>query len=103
MEALVTGGGERLRPILMTALTTIFGLLPMAAPTWFPGGESESGYESMAVTVAGGLAFSSLFTLLVVPVFYTFFDDLGRVSSALLPGRRARDGAPDAEGAEPAA
>ena len=103
LDALVTGGGERLRPILMTALTTIFGLLPMAAPTWFPGGESESGYESMAVTVAGGLAFSSLFTLLVVPVFYTFFDDLGRVSSALLPGRRARDGAPDAEGAEPAA
>ncbi len=96
MSSLVVGGGERLRPILMTALTTIFGLLPMAMPTFFPGGNEQSGYESMAVTVAGGLAFSTFFTLLAVPLFYTYFDDLGRALSALLP-QRAPQRAPQRE------
>jgi HAE1 family hydrophobic/amphiphilic exporter-1 len=86
-EALIEGGGQRLRPILMTALTTIFGLMPMAAPQWFPGEAGSSGYESMAVTVAGGLAFSTMLTLLVVPLFYTYFDDLGIVFSRLRPWR----------------
>ncbi|MHC4846803.1 MAG: efflux RND transporter permease subunit, partial [Planctomycetota bacterium] len=95
-EALIEGGGQRLRPILMTALTTIFGLMPMAVPQWFPGEGGGSGYESMAVTVAGGLAFSTMLTLLVVPLFYTFFDDIGVVFSRLRPWRTraelARDG-----------
>jgi HAE1 family hydrophobic/amphiphilic exporter-1 len=86
-EALVSGGSERLRPILMTALTTIFGLMPMAMPWIFPGEMEKSGYESMAVTVAGGLAFSTFFTLLAVPLFFTFFDDLGSVVSRLMPWR----------------
>jgi HAE1 family hydrophobic/amphiphilic exporter-1 len=86
-EALIEGGGQRLRPILMTALTTIFGLMPMAVPQWFPGEGGGSGYESMAVTVAGGLAFSTMLTLLVVPLFYTFFDDVGIVFARLRPWR----------------
>ncbi len=89
-DSLLTGGAERMRPILMTALTTIFGLLPMAVPGWFPGSNGNSGYESLAITVAGGLAFSTFFTLLIVPLFYTFFDDVGQVFTRLLP-RRATD------------
>jgi HAE1 family hydrophobic/amphiphilic exporter-1 len=88
-EALLQGGRDRLRPILMTALTTIFGLMPMAMPWLFPGDDS-SGYESMAVTVAGGLGFSTFLTLLVVPLFYTFFDDLGSVLRRLSPWGAAR-------------
>ncbi len=91
-DALVRGGADRLRPILMTALTTIFGLMPMALPDWFPGENGGSGYESMAVTVAGGLAFSTLLTLLVVPLFYTCFDDLGLLFARLWPWRPGHAG-----------
>ncbi|MGQ0553866.1 MAG: efflux RND transporter permease subunit [Planctomycetota bacterium] len=93
--ALLQGGADRLRPILMTALTTIFGLLPMAVPHWFPG-DGSGGYESMAVTVGGGLAFSTLLTLFVVPLFYTYFDDLS-VAFARLSPWRARATAPQPE------
>ncbi len=89
-DAILAGSVERLRPILMTALTTIFGLFPTAWPWMFPGAGQSSGYESMAITVMGGLAFSTVFTLYVVPIFYTFFDDLGALLLRLLPwGRRA--------------
>lgn len=84
-EALVQGGSDRLRPILMTAMTTIFGLMPMANPGMFPGESSQSGYESMAITVAGGLACSTVFTLFFVPLFYTWFDDLWQVLVKLAP------------------
>jgi len=84
-EALIRGGRDRLHPILMTALTTIFGLMPMAAPQYFPGQQRGSGYEGMAITVAGGLAFSTFFTLLAVPLFYTYFDDLGRIIGGMMP------------------
>jgi HAE1 family hydrophobic/amphiphilic exporter-1 len=83
----------------MTALTTIFGLMPMAMPTLFPGGETESGYESMAVTVAGGLACSTFFTLLTVPLFYTFFDDIGVLFKSFLPSKTKSGGT---EGSTPA-
>ncbi|MDG2150088.1 MAG: efflux RND transporter permease subunit [Planctomycetota bacterium] len=98
-EALVRGGAERLRPIIMTALTTIFGLMPMAMPQLFPGDAESSGYESMAITVAGGLAFSTFFTLLAVPLFYSFFDDLSGACGALLPwNKRPREMAGNASG-----
>jgi HAE1 family hydrophobic/amphiphilic exporter-1 len=95
-EALVTGGRDRLRPILMTALTTIFGLMPMAVPQWFPGQTQGSGYEPMAITVAGGLAFSTFFTLLAVPLFYSWLDDVGRLFAGFSPWQRDRgsEGAP---------
>jgi HAE1 family hydrophobic/amphiphilic exporter-1 len=73
-QAILEGTRRRLRPILMTATTTIVGLLPMALF-----GESGGGlsYVSMAIAVAGGLAFSTVFTAFVVPLTYTFMDDLG--------------------------
>lgn len=106
-DALLRGGADRVRPILMTALTTICGLLPMAAPDLFPGSGSRD-YQGMAIAVAGGLAFSTLLTLLVVPLFYTFFDDLAGVFARLSPfsarrrAQRAAGGeAPGSGSAEP--
>lgn len=72
-EALVEAGRKRLRPILMTALTTIFGLVPMAVGTASLVGIP---YAPLGRTLIGGLATSTLLTLFVVPLCYTLFDDL---------------------------
>ncbi|MFH2051450.1 MAG: efflux RND transporter permease subunit, partial [bacterium] len=65
-EAVVRAGHIRLRPILMTTLTTILGLLPMAL-AWGEGAELRS---PLAITVAGGLLLSTLLTLVVIPAAY---------------------------------
>ena len=69
-EALVTGGRVRLRPILMTALTTSFALLPLAS---FSGGEGGIISAELATVVIGGLISSTALTLIVVPVVYYLF------------------------------
>lgn len=72
-RAILEGSSHRVRPILMTALTTICGLLPMAM------GEPPSegiDYRALATCVAGGLAFSTFFTLSVVPLAYSIMDDV---------------------------
>jgi hydrophobic/amphiphilic exporter-1 (mainly G- bacteria), HAE1 family len=74
--AVLKGSHDRLRPVLMTALTTILGLLPMAMAESNP--QEGISYRALAIAVAGGLAVSTLFTLWVVPLFYTLVDDLGR-------------------------
>ncbi|MBI4585532.1 MAG: efflux RND transporter permease subunit [Planctomycetes bacterium] len=71
----------RFRPIWMTALTTIFGLAPLVI---FPQAGEGMDYKSMAVVLMGGLATSTFFTLFVVPLFYTFLDDLQQIALALL-------------------
>lgn len=72
-EALVEAGHRRLRPILMTALTTIFGLLPMAMGTaTFVG----IPYAPMGRVVAGGLVAGTLLTLFFVPYLYSVLDDM---------------------------
>ena len=72
-RAVLDGARARVRPILMTALTTIFGLLPMAL-----GEAAREGidYRALATCVAGGLSVSTFFTLWVVPLAYTVMDDL---------------------------
>lgn len=70
IEAIIEAGRLRLRPILMTTLTTALGLLPMAAG-WGEGAELRS---PMAVTVIGGLLVSTMLTLLVIPVVYSLID-----------------------------
>ena len=73
-EAILEGTRARLRPIVMTATTTIVGLLPMAVF-----GETEEGsisYVGLSIAVAGGLAFCTIFTAFAVPMAYTFADDL---------------------------
>lgn len=71
--ALVEAGAVRLRPIMMTTLAMIFGMLPIAMAM----GEGGGFRAPMARAVIGGLITSTLLTLLVVPVAYTYFDDMG--------------------------
>ena len=70
-DALIAGGRVRLRPILMTALTTSFALLPLAA---FAGGEGGIISAELATVVIGGLISSTALTLVVVPVVYYLFN-----------------------------
>jgi len=70
MEAIVNGSRLRLRPILMTTLTTTLGLLPLAITF----GEGSELRAPMAITVIGGLLVSTLLTLVVIPVFYAVVD-----------------------------
>ncbi len=88
--AILKAGPVRLRPILMTTLAVIFGMLPVALGK---GAGSES-RAPMAVAVIGGLATSTLLTLLVVPVVYSLLDDLrsGRAFRWLRRSRRDRAG-----------
>jgi multidrug efflux pump subunit AcrB len=85
--AILAAGQVRLRPILMTTLAMIFGMLPMAIGLG-DGGESQA---PMGRAVIGGVITSTLLTLVVVPVAYTYLDNLGK--------RAARwfKGAPDEE------
>lgn len=72
-EALMQAAERRFRPILMTALTTIIGMVPLtlSAPS-----ETGLSYKSFGLTLIGGMTTATFLTLLVVPVFYTLFDDL---------------------------
>jgi HAE1 family hydrophobic/amphiphilic exporter-1 len=74
-EAILTGNRDRLRPILMTAVSFIAGMIPMLIATG-PGAEER---RSIAVLVVGGMALSLLLTLLAVPVIYSILDDVGRL------------------------
>jgi HAE1 family hydrophobic/amphiphilic exporter-1 len=69
-EAIATAGRQRLRPILMTALSTILGLVPMAIGAG-EGGETQA---PLARAVVGGLLSSTLITLILIPVIYSFFE-----------------------------
>jgi HAE1 family hydrophobic/amphiphilic exporter-1 len=70
MDAVVEAGRVRLRPILMTALTTIFGLIPMALAI----GAGNELRAPMARSVIGGLTVSTFLTLVFIPVLYTLFE-----------------------------
>ena len=84
-EALIEAGRTRFRPVLLTAVTTILGLVPMAiglsidfkSMRFFMGTQSSEWWGPMAVAVVFGLAFATVLTLVVVPTIYTFFDDFG--------------------------
>ena len=69
-EAIMEAGRARLRPIMMTTLTTVLGLLPMAIGF----GEGSEVRTPMAITVIGGLVASTLLTLVVIPVVYSLLD-----------------------------
>ena len=69
-EAIIEGGRSRLRPIVMTTLTTALGLLPLAMGF----GEGAEVRAPMAITVIGGLLVSTLLTLIVIPVVYSIMD-----------------------------
>jgi HAE1 family hydrophobic/amphiphilic exporter-1 len=74
-EAVIAGCRERLRPIAMTATTTIVGLIPLA---FGETGLDNMRYFPMARTIMGGLIASTALTLVVLPTYYVLMDDLGR-------------------------
>lgn len=67
-EAIAISGKSRLRPVLMTALTTILGMLPMA----LMGGEGSEMWQPMGISVIGGLIFSTVITMVIIPVMYAY-------------------------------
>ncbi|MFJ8232152.1 efflux RND transporter permease subunit [Streptomyces sp. NPDC094448] len=101
VESVIEGGRHRLRPILMTALATIFALLPMAL-----GITGEGGFiaKPLAVVVIGGLLSSTLLTLLLVPTLYTMVELRKERRAAKKAAKRAEqdDGPtpPDSAGEE---
>jgi HAE1 family hydrophobic/amphiphilic exporter-1 len=70
IEAIMEGGKSRLRPILMTTLTTTLGLLPLAIGF----GDGAELRAPMGITVIGGLLVSTFLTLVVIPVMYSIMD-----------------------------
>lgn len=82
-RAIVEGGRDRLRPILMTVCTTVMGLAPLAVSTTQVGGDGPP-YFPMARAIIGGLTFSTIVSLLVVPAFYAYFDSLSAWGSKVM-------------------
>lgn len=73
-NAVIDAAQERLRPILMTSLTTILGMLPMALAS----GQGAELRAPLAITIIGGLLISTLLTLFVIPIVYSLFEGRGR-------------------------
>ena len=69
LDAVVTAGKSRLRPILMTTLTTVLGMIPMAVGN----GVGSEMWNSLGMSVAWGLSFSTLITLILIPTLFSSF------------------------------
>jgi hydrophobic/amphiphilic exporter-1 (mainly G- bacteria), HAE1 family len=93
-EAILQASEHRFRPIMMTALTTICGMVPLTL-----GGATSIGlsYTSFGLTLIGGMTTATLLTLLVVPIFYTLIEDLrDAITRAAARGLRRRGGGGEA-------
>ncbi|HPF27543.1 MAG TPA: efflux RND transporter permease subunit [Steroidobacteraceae bacterium] len=97
-EAIVQAGRDRLRPILMTTLTTVLGLSPLAVgDAQLAVGIGGPSYAPMARAIMGGLAFGALVSLFAVPAFYVWIDDAVAASKRYFAStavRAAVDAAP---------
>jgi len=78
LEAIMDSAASRFRPILMTSLCTILGILPMVYST----GAGAESRNSMGVTVAGGMLFATFFTLYIIPAMYSYVSSSSRKVSA---------------------
>ncbi|MCW9709191.1 efflux RND transporter permease subunit [Fodinibius salsisoli] len=88
-EAIVKGGEDRMRPILMTAATTVLGLLPLCFGTTQIGGDGPP-YFPMARAIVGGLTFSTVVTLFILPAIYLILDDVKRWGNRVWQAGRSR-------------
>jgi multidrug efflux pump subunit AcrB len=87
-EAIIRAGLRRFRPVTLTAVTTILGLIPLTFGFGFDiysisfsgSGESAEFWKSMGIAVIFGLAFATVLTLIIVPTFYSTLDDVVTVS-----------------------
>jgi HAE1 family hydrophobic/amphiphilic exporter-1 len=95
--AIMEAGRTRLRPILMTTAAMIMGMVPLALGL----GDGAEQRAPMAHAIIGGLVTSTLLTLLVVPVVYTYLDDLRLWTGRLVSGRKGKDAAPAAAPVDP--
>ncbi len=94
-EAIVAAGRHRLRPIIMTAVTTILGLSPMVAPIFLPQifGPLEGRAASWApigLVIMGGLTTSTFLTLMIIPTLYSLLDDMTSFFRRVAAGVRRR-------------
>jgi HAE1 family hydrophobic/amphiphilic exporter-1 len=91
LEAVVISGKSRLRPVLMTSVTTILGMLPMALGF----GDGSELWQPMGIAIIGGMTFSTLLTLFVIPVLYSMFqlraDNKAEAKLARAERRRGRE------------
>ncbi|UCD36848.1 MAG: efflux RND transporter permease subunit [Fidelibacterota bacterium] len=86
-EAIIQGGHDRLRPILMTAATTVLGLVPLTFTNTLIGGNGPP-YYPMARAIVGGLIFSTAVTLLILPTIYVILDDMRNWSRRVVQAAR---------------
>jgi multidrug efflux pump len=114
-EALVQAGRTRFRPVLLTAVTTVLGLVPLAIgfnfdfiglftqldPNMYWGGEQAAWWGPMAIAVIAGLSFATVLTLGMVPVLYSLLDDLGDFFARHFTHAGAGDAAAQAQPAAP--
>lgn len=111
-QSLIVGGLTRFRPVTLTAITTVMGLIPLSAglnfdffglysrlePNFFWGGEQAAWWGPMAIAVICGLTFATFLTLILVPVMYSLTDDLADFFRRhFIREDEATESAPDAE------
>jgi HAE1 family hydrophobic/amphiphilic exporter-1 len=95
-DAVVQAGRDRLRPILMTAGTTVLSLVPLCVVTTTIGGGGPP-YFPMARAIVGGLSFSTMITLLVLPTIYSLLDDLRNWARRVIAKAKGAQALPAAE------
>ncbi|MFD2130835.1 efflux RND transporter permease subunit [Pseudogracilibacillus auburnensis] len=85
-QAIVDAGKDRIRPIFMTTLTTVGGMLPLA----FASGTSSDYQSPLAVVIISGLLFSTFISLLLIPAVYLFFEDIGNGFSRIFKRKKSK-------------